>query len=52
MPTFVLMFKSIIFSTILWSLLLLTSCEDETAPAVAYLEVTELRVAAKASEGI
>jgi hypothetical protein len=51
MPTFVLMFKSIIFSTILWSLLLLTSCEDETAPAVAYLEVTELRVAAKASEG-
>ncbi|MCH1534999.1 MAG: hypothetical protein L7S65_08615 [Schleiferiaceae bacterium] len=36
---------------LLCSLLFLTTCENEPAPAVAYLEVTELLVAAKSDEG-
>ncbi len=45
------MYKTSFFSALIGSILLLSSCEDETAPAVAYLEVTELLVAAKSNEG-
>lgn len=51
MTTFVFMNKLSFFSALLGSIMLLSSCEDETAPAVAYLEVTELLVAAKSNEG-
>ena len=51
MTTFVFMYKLSFFSALLGSIMLLSSCEDETAPAVAYLEVTELLVAAKSNEG-
>ena len=51
MITFALMQNKTLFIALLCSLLFLTTCENEPAPAVAYLEVTELLVAAKSDEG-
>ena len=51
MITFAVMQNKTLFIVLLCSLLFLTTCEDEPAPAVAYLEVTELLVAAKSDEG-
>lgn len=51
MITFAVMQNKTLFIALLCSLLFLTTCENEPAPAVAYLEVTELLVAAKSDEG-
>ena len=51
MTTFVVMFKKTFLFALFGSIFLLYSCEDESAPAVAYLEVTELLVASKSDEG-
>ncbi|HBK19840.1 MAG TPA: hypothetical protein DDZ07_00800 [Cryomorphaceae bacterium] len=51
MTTFDLMFRKTILIALFGSIFLLYSCEDESAPAVAYLEVSELLVASKSSEG-
>ena len=51
MITFALMQNKTLFIALLCSLLFLTTCENEPTPAVAYLEVTELLVAAKSDEG-
>ena len=51
MITFAVMQNKTLLIALLCSLLFLTTCENEPAPAVAYLEVTELLVAAKSDEG-
>jgi len=51
MTTFDLMFRKTILIALFGSIFLLYSCEEESAPAVAYLEVSELLVASKSSEG-
>ena len=45
------MFRKTILIALFGSIFLLYYCEDESAPAVAYLEVSELLVASKSSEG-
>jgi len=51
MTTFDLMFRKTILIALFGIIFLLYSCEEESAPAVAYLEVSELLVASKSSEG-